>query len=407
MLKYIYNNSFTKKAISIFSGSLLANIISFFGFFIIAKLFDINVLGEYYIYLSIVTILVMVVNFGYLQTIQLLDDIELKKMCSSIFILASGILILLSPIIFWYYSFAMFIIVSTILTLYFSLSEQIFIRKLDTRRLNIIRIGRVVMNLMFIISSFLIFKNDIFYMIFMNTISILVVDILIYIYYLKEEKLFVFKIKDIKILSSYSDFPKFIGPGMILHTIAYQIPLLIAGAFFSPAIAAQYNMAYKLAYTPAILISGSISQVFKGRLSKIHRDKRDIFAGFNKFALILFVGATVFMMLNILFLPSFIEYFFGKDWMLSIDISMALLPLIFSLVAVAPLTNIFQFTKNQKEIFKLHLISLLIASVSFSIAVILNDFVVGVGLFATLMLIRYIYIGIKLKKIKKDYCEAH
>jgi O-antigen/teichoic acid export membrane protein len=117
----------------------------------------------------------------------------------------------------------------------------------------------------------------------------------------------------------------------------------------------------------------------------------------------LLIIAIIYVLSTIVILPVFVEYFFDKKWMGSVDISINLLPLIFSLIAIAPLTNLFQFTGNQKEIFRLHFISLLIAIVSFYIAILKTDFLLGVIIFSILTLFRYIYIAFKLTSVKNFY----
>lgn len=402
MIKSILRHSFTKNVISLFSGSLISNIISLGAFFLIAKLYDIDVLGEYYMYMSIVLILGEFTTVGYLSSIQLLNNEELIMMYNSIFILVIVILIVVSPLLFYYYQFMLYIIITVILNLYYSLTEKIFIRNMETKKLNIIRIGRITVNALLIISSFFVFGgSDIHFIILMNILSIVLVNILIYLYYLKNDKLFDMKLDHLKILVIHKEFPKYVGPGMICHTIAYQIPILIAGSFFSPTIAAQYNMAYKLVYTPGILISSSVSNVFQGRLSKLFRNKEDVFQGFNKFFYILSIIAIIFILIIIFILPPFIEYFFDMKWLGSIGISMALLPLIFSLMAISPLLGVLKFTNNLKYGFRLQFMSLIISIFSFIVSIVTNDFLFGVTIFAILMLVSHVKMCFRLFEIKR------
>jgi len=402
MIKDILKHDFSKKVISLFSGSIISNIISLGAFFVIAKLYNIDILGQYYMYMSIILIFGELSSLGYLSSIQVLNDEELKKMYNSIFLLAICILVLIFPFLYYYSQFALYIIITVILTLYYMLAEKIFIRNMETKKLNTIRIGRVTINAIFIIVSFFIFGgDDINYIIIMNILSIIFIDLYIFLFYFKKDNLIDINLNYLRILVEQKEFPKYVGPGLICHTIAYQIPILVAGTFFSPTIAAQYNMAYKLVYTPGILISSSISNVFQGRLSKLFRANKDIFQGFNKFVYILFIVAIVFIFSIIFILPYFVEYFFDIKWSGSIDISMALLPLIFSLMAISPLLGVLKFTNNLKYGFRLQFASLLIAIISFSISVMLNDFLLGVIIFASLMLIAHIKMGFKLFEIKR------
>lgn len=403
MIKSLLKNDFAKKTTSLFSGSLAASLISLLSFFIIAKLYSVDVLGEYYMFVAVVTILNMVSTFGYLQTMPLLKDSELRDMYFSIGFLAFIILIVVSPALVFYIEHWLLLIFNSYLVVVFSLNEQLFIRDQKIKELNTARISRTVINMIFLISSFYIFGDDLLCMIIMNVIAILVTNIFIYIYFIKNYSLFKMVKFDFSVLKEYLKFPRFIGPGMIFHTLAYQVPILVAGNFFSPAIAAYYNMAYKLVYTPASLISGSVNQVFMGKLSISNRNNSNIFNGFIKLAGVLSIVAIVFVTLTVALLPWVVDMVFGQKWIGSVDISIALLPLIFSLIAIAPLTNIFQFTNNQKHIFKVHFFSFVIALVAFGVAVLLSDYIVGVWLFSIMMFVRYIFIALRLNSIRKEH----
>ena len=408
MVKKIFKSDFAKKTTFLFSGSLFSNILNLVGFIFIAKIYDVDLLGIYYMFIATVTILNIIVSLGYFQSIPLLkNNNEVIKMYNSIIVISFLVLLILSPLIFYFSDFALFIILNTIMTVFYALSEQIFIRDQLIKRLNIIRISLISTNVIFLILSFYIFANDIIKLLIMHSLALFLVNIFIYIYYIR--KLGYLKIKyfklNINILKNYSNFFKFIGPGMMLHTIAYQIPILVAGNFFSPAIAAYYNMAFKLVNAPAALLSGSVAQVFIGKLSIESRNNKNIFKSFNKLALVLVFIAFLFILGVVVALPLFIEYFFEPKWYSSVSMSYSLLPLIFAIIAISPLTNLFQFTNNQKMIFKVHFFSALISLVSFSISIILNDFTLGILIFSIFMFIRYIFILIKLIKMKKEYNE--
>ena len=403
MLRKLLKNDFAKKTAFLFSGSFLASILSLLGFFIVAKLYSVDILGEYYMFISIVTILNMIATFGYLQSIPLLKDFELRDMYFAILLLALVILLISSLILVIFYDFWVFLLLSAYLTVLVSLNEQLFVREQKVKELNITRIGSTIATMSFSISSFYLFGDNLFYLILMNILSLAFTNIVIYLVYVREYNIYTIKKVDFDILKEYLKFPKYIGPGMIFHTIAYQVPILVAGNFFSPAIAAYYNMAFKLVYTPASLISGSASQVFMGKLSISSRDDGEIFNGFKKLFIALLSVAIVYIFVTILVLPFAVNLIFGAKWHGSIELSMALLPLVFSLIAISPLTNVFQFTNDQKYIFKLHFFSFIIALISFAVGIVLKDYTLSVWLFSILMFIRYIFIGIKLNDVRREY----
>ena len=397
------NNYFIKKAAFLFSGLLVANIIGLVGFFIIAKIYSVTILGEYYMFIAIASILNVFLTLGYSHSIPILKDDELKDMFFSIIIISILVLILISPLIYFFYDFALLLLVFSLSQVFSSLSQQVFIKDQLIKKLNLINIGNSTSNMCFTVGSFYLFGDNLFYLILMTTLSAAFVNLIVYFIYLKYHGFFYSRSFKLDLLKKYIKFVKFIGPGLILHTIAYQIPILVAGNFFSPAVAAYYNMAFKLVYLPATLISASVSQVFMGRLSISSRNSENIFIGFNELASNLALLATFVIIGIVTILPYFVEIFFGEKWVSSIAISFALLPLIFSLIAISPLTNILQFTNKQEAVFKLHLFSFLMSVVSFAIGVLLQDFVIGVYIFTISMLIRYLIMSFELKKLKYNY----
>lgn len=354
-------------------------------------------------YLSIVIIMSEVTAFGYLSSIQLLQDDELNQMFNALLILMFFLLLISFPIVYVITDLAVFIAITVGLNFYYSFAEKTFIRNMETKRLNVIRIGRVSLNALVIIGSFYVFGgNDLQILIKLNILSIAAIDGFIYFMYLKPYKFFNLNLKHLHILKVQKDFPKYIGPGMLCNTLAYQIPILVAGSFFSSTVAAQYNMAYKLVYTPGILISGSISNVYQGRLSKLFRQNKSVFQGFTKFLLILCSMAIIFVSLIGIVLKVFVENFFEEQWMKSIDMSLGLLPLIFSLMAISPLLGILKFTNNLKYSFMLQLISLLFSGIAFVLAIHTKNFVLGITTFSILMLIAHLTILVKLFSIRKE-----
>lgn len=402
----IKNISFIKKVTFLFSGLLISNIISLLAFFVAAQLYNVETLGNYYIFISLGTVLNVLATLGYTHCLPVVKDDEIRQMFFSIFLAATVILILISPVISYFYDFSFLLIVFCLSQVYTSLTQQLLIKDQLIKKLNFINIGTSLSNLLFSVTCFFLFGDNLFYLILFTTTSSVLVNILVHFNYIKYYSFFNKNSFSYNLLKKYDNFLKFIGPGLILHTIAYQIPTLVSGTFFTPALSAYYNMAYKLVYLPASLISASISQVFIGRLSMLHRDNDDIFKGIEKLFLTMIALAIIFVMSAFFLLPQAVVFLFGDKWLNSIDISFALLPLVFSLISISPLSNIFQFTNNQKTVFGLHLYSLFVSLTSFTTGIYLDNFTVGLYIFSISMLGIYIILALKIKMIVTNYRTA-
>ena len=111
-------------------------------------------------YLSIVSIVSEITSLGYLSSIQLLQDDELKKMFNSLLFLMLSILLVGFPILNQITNSTILIAVTVVLNFYYSFAEKTFIRNMEAKNLNVIRIGRVTFNSIVIITSFYLFGGN-------------------------------------------------------------------------------------------------------------------------------------------------------------------------------------------------------------------------------------------------------
>lgn len=70
----------------------------------------------------------------------------------------------------------------------------------------------------------------------------------------------------------YKDFPLYGSWSILLGVAAWQLPVLLLGVFFTPAMVGAYALGFKVLQTPIQLVSSSIGQVFfqKAVHAKIH-----------------------------------------------------------------------------------------------------------------------------------------
>lgn len=68
----------------------------------------------------------------------------------------------------------------------------------------------------------------------------------------------------------YSDFPRLNMPAGLVFSIGQHLPVLVFGAFYSPAIAGYYAMAYRLTAVPLAIVGNSIRRVFLQKSADIN-----------------------------------------------------------------------------------------------------------------------------------------
>ncbi|QVL49810.1 MAG: oligosaccharide flippase family protein [Thiocapsa sp.] len=71
-------------------------------------------------------------------------------------------------------------------------------------------------------------------------------------------------------LKRHRKFPLYGSWAGLLNTISWQLPVLMLGGFFSPAVAGFYALGFRILQMPMSLIGGAISQVFHQRAAEAH-----------------------------------------------------------------------------------------------------------------------------------------
>ena len=83
-------------------------------------------------------------------------------------------------------------------------------------------------------------------------------------------------VADVRELSqSYSRFLQYIGPGLLFHTAAYNLPSVVGLSFFGGSVVAAYNLAYKFVLAPMTIVGKAISQAYISNLSSAYRSDRE------------------------------------------------------------------------------------------------------------------------------------
>ena len=73
-------------------------------------------------------------------------------------------------------------------------------------------------------------------------------------------------------IKRHKKFPLFSIWGALINTASWQLPILLLGAFFSPAIVGFYSLGLRILQIPMGLIGGAIAQVFLQRAAVARKD---------------------------------------------------------------------------------------------------------------------------------------
>jgi len=399
----IINGEFFGKSVVLFLSTVAANLISLLGYILLTNVYSMELIGEFFSVFAFASIISVFIHFGFSQAIPLMSEGEVKLgvtllSCASLFVI--------------FLSFFSLIIVSSYIFLIFfaagvmsfrSLLEVVLIREGRVKAIAFIRTSTPFFSFVFVLICGLVFEMDVELIVasFFFGMTIVVLFFLKHIVFPLFVRLNIEKIR--MLIGNYVNFFKFIGPGLLFHTAAYNLPSAVGLHYFGGAAIASYNLAYKFVLAPMGMLGNAIGQTYISNLSRDHRNNSSL-AMSAKLDIILFIVASVVSGLIYIVFPWVARMLFVDNHVEITNYAIALIPLVFSMLSVAPLGNLFQFTNNQRKILVIQLFTFLSSLLAFSIAIFNDDFLLGVQVFSFLTLIRYAWVYYEILQVRKCEC---
>lgn len=153
----------------------------------------------------------------------------------------------------------------------------------------------------------------------------------------------------------YRDFALFQSPTALLKAFSEQMPVILLGALFSPAVVGFFAIAHRLVLLPIGIIGRSVRIVFLQRAVEIGNQGRRIGPGLSKVILSLaLIGAPVFATLYAYGEPIF-SFLLGERWLMSGRMVEILSPLFFSMLVFSPAYAVFEVLEKQRILLALQL----------------------------------------------------
>lgn len=398
----LLKKDFIGKSGILFTSSLISSLISLAGFVILSKVYSLELMGVFFAVLAVANIISVFVHFGMIQAIPLMSDEEIKVGASfliaiSFIALVTGLLALL---------FSAYLSIVLLASAFVSLGAVLEIILLRESRVKFIASYRIIlplasfssaifMNLLFDVDGLLLVLGYFFGFALVNLYSLNKVARPLAV------KLTVTNIKSL--IQTYERFPRFIGPGIIFSTAALSIPSVLGLHYFGAVAVASYNLAYKLVLAPMSILGQALGQSYTSDLSSSYRNKNALASNRHLDGFLFSLASFVSILIFFLF-PWVSKLLFGADHLQITYFAYALIPLVFSMLSVAPLSNLFHFTNGQKTILKIQFIILISSLVSFFIGVMFNSFLVGTAVYSVLTLIRYIWVYHEIRLVRKTQC---
>jgi O-antigen/teichoic acid export membrane protein len=117
-----------------------------------------------------------------------------------------------------------------------------------------------------------------------------------------------------KVAKEFNEFPKYIMPGRFLNEIGKQLPILFLGFYFNSVEVGYFSMTLLVVYGPVSMISFAVRDLFRQRANVEFINTGSCRTFYVKMFKILSIVAIFGTIILIVLLPSIFSIFVGKQW---------------------------------------------------------------------------------------------
>ncbi|MCO8058840.1 oligosaccharide flippase family protein [Acinetobacter towneri] len=354
---------------------------------VITRLYSQDDIGKMSIFFSILLIVSSIGMLRYELVVTICEKTEFNRivnLCLSILLINTIIVILL--VVFFNYFFKSYSILGGLIYLLpvglfvfgvFSLFNNILMFDKNYNLLAKIKINQVVLSLLLQMSFF---KIGVIALIMSQIISYGIIGV----------KGAFSKIKiDLGVLKYRDEFLKYkkyliySTPGALFNSLGGQFPAILIGILFGVIYAGFYGLAQKLVFTPLIMITNNLSNIFFSESKRMIEDKTisEKLGSFFKITTIIALPLLIIIYFSIEYI---VAIALGEQWVDVGKIIKYMLFWVFFFVLGAPVSILYEVVGMQKVglIFQFVLFLCRIMSIIYSYYV--NDFFLGIMVFSLL-----------------------
>jgi lipopolysaccharide exporter len=202
-------------------------------------------------------------------------------------------------------------------------------------------------------------------------------------------------------LKRHRKFPLYTSWSALLNSASWQLPVLMLGALFSPAIVGFYALGFRVLQLPMSLVARSIGQVFLQRAAVAHREGNLAPLVKELFQKLFIVGLLPCLVLTIVGQELF-ELVFGLEWSEAGVYVQLLAPWVLVWFVSSPLASLYYVLGRQREDLFLQGVIVSTRIVAIGIGGLIGDARLAVllfacsGVFAYSYLVRMIFLFVQL-----------
>ena len=403
----IWNSEFFRNVATLISGTSLAQAFSVVIYIVLAKIYTEEDFGVFGLYMSILNITVIFSTAKYELAILLpKSEKESVNLLGLSALISVGISILLLLILIpanslicrwlgsdqistWLY----FIPLSTLLVGWFTSFRNYSNRQKKYKLIAGANIGQSVSNSLVKLGlGFLIAgaAGLIFGVIFGQLVGILVFFAVHWRF--KGASAGWIKWSEMKRLArKYSLFPRYNMWQGLINNLSGAFPVFILSSYFSTGMAGFYTFGYMILYRPVNLVANAFYQVMFQRFVEKKHENRALHP-----EVLLYLKRTTQVILlpfivSGIFFPEIFVFIFGNEWMEAGRYAQIILPWIFMVCLVMPLTFIPDLYKKQRVAMIIDAIKLVARLGGLMVGVIMENVYIGLALYSGLSAIIIVY----------------
>lgn len=118
----------------------------------------------------------------------------------------------------------------------------------------------------------------------------------------------------IHLLKKYKSFAIYSTPAALLNVLATSMPVFMLAAFDGQDATGHFGMAYKLTYLPMSMVAMALGQVFFERNSRLKQDKKEIGVISHQLFSTMFWAAIIPVVVLTVWADDLVPYFLGAKW---------------------------------------------------------------------------------------------
>ncbi len=194
----------------------------------------------------------------------------------------------------------------------------------------------------------------------------------------------------------HKKFPYYDVPAALLNVAALELPVIVIGVFYSEALTGQFGLAVRATGWPAAMATAALAQIYYPRANQEFMASGnaksvtvDSLRGLIRAGVPLYAGVLVLS-------PWLFAPVFGDQWRLAGLMASLLAPLYLTMFLVAPISQLF-FVRGRQRAFLVYQAAYFSAAlVGLAAGALLENVLIGVGLFSALATLRQLAMLIDL-----------